>query len=159
MDEEDDDGTFFLQACTVQPTMAPPSGLLKLVLNANVGYFVAMSGAHWFGLKVPVLFIYYDTKFFAYQDKIISFCAATYALLHLAASRNHSVVPYAIASLALTTAGLSAINASEDLRAVLPEGGGGSTAPYWAQTAMIGALTATLALLYSTSSEIKTKNN
>jgi hypothetical protein len=102
--------------------MAPPTGLLSLALNANVLYFVAMSVAHWVGFKVPVLFIYYDTPFHAYQDKIIAFCAATYALFFFAATRHRAVVPFAIASLALTTAGLSAINSSDDLRAVLPAG-------------------------------------
>ncbi len=53
--------------------MAASSGLLWLVLNANVAYFVAMAIAHWVGFKVPVLFIYYDTPYYAYQDKIISF--------------------------------------------------------------------------------------
>jgi hypothetical protein len=129
--------------------MAPPSGLLLLALNANVAYFVAMSVAHWVGYKVPVLFIYYDTPFYSYQDKIISFCAATYALFCFAATRHRAVVPFVIASLALTTAGLSAINASDELRSVLPKGA--STSIYWAQTGMIGALTCLLALLHAAS--------
>ena len=129
--------------------MAPPSGLLLLALNANVAYFVAMSVAHWIGYKVPVLFIYYDTPFHAYQDKIIAFCAATYAIFCFAAARHRAVVPFVIASLALTTAGLSAINASDELRSVLPKGA--STNAYWAQTAMIGALTVVIALLYAAS--------
>ena len=129
----------------------PPSGLLSLVLYANVGYFVAMSTAHWVGFKVPVLFIYYDTPFHAYQDKIISFCAGTYAILNFAAARHRVVLPYVVASLALTTLGLCAINASGDLRKVLPSGA--STSAYWLQTGLIGALTGTLALLYSASSE------
>jgi hypothetical protein len=131
--------------------MEPPTGLLSIALYANVGYFAAMSAAHWAGVKVPVLFIYYDTPFHAYQDKIIAFCAGTFAILNLAAARHRVVVPYAVASFALTTAGLSAINASGDLRKVLPEGA--STGAYWLQTGMIGALTGTLALLYSASSE------
>lgn len=129
--------------------MDPPRGLLLLVLNANVIYFVAMSVAHWTGLKLPILFIYYDTPFYAYQDKVISFCAATYALLNFAAVRHRAVVPYVIASLALTTAGLSAINASDDLQKVLHKDG--STSAYWIQTGMIGALTGTLTLLHSMS--------
>ena len=125
----------------------PPSGLLSLALYANVVYFVAMAAAHWTGFKIPVLFIYFDTPFFAYQDKIIAFCAGTYAILHLAAARHRVVVPYAVASLALTTAGLCAINASSDLRKVLPAGA--STNAYWIQTGLIGALTGVLALLHA----------
>ena len=127
--------------------MAPASGLLLAVLYANVAYFFAMSVAHWVGFKVPVLFIYYDVPFYAYQDKIISFCAATYALLNFAAVCNHSVVPFVIASLVLTTAGLSAINASDDLQQALPHQA--PTTAYWMQTAMIGVLTAVIAILYA----------
>ena len=131
--------------CSVR-TMEPPTGLLSLALYANIGYFVAMSAAHWVGFKVPVLFIYYDTPFHPYQDKIISFCAGTYAILNLAAARHRAVVPYVVASLALTTVGLSAINASDDLRKVLPAGA--STIAYWLQTGLIGALTGMLAVLH-----------
>jgi hypothetical protein len=115
-------------------------------LYANIGYFAAMSASHWVGFKVPILFIYYDTPFHPYQDKIISFCAGTYAILNLAAARHRAVVPYVVASLALTTVGLSAINASDDLRKVLPAGA--STSAYWLQTGMIGALTGMLAVLH-----------
>jgi hypothetical protein len=52
--------------------------LLQLALLAGVAYFLAMSAAHFTSFKVPVLFIYYDTPFYEYQDKIISFCAFTY---------------------------------------------------------------------------------
>jgi hypothetical protein len=135
--------------------MEPPTGLLSLALHTNVAYFVAMSAAHWVGLKVPVLFIYYNTPFHAYQDKIISFCAGTYAILNLAATRHRVVVPYVISSLALTTVGLAAITASDDLRKVLPAGA--STGAYWLQTGIIGALTGTLAMLYA-SSLVKTKS-
>ena len=133
----------------------PSPDLLSLALFANVGYFVAMAGAHWFSVKVPLLFIYYDTPFYAYQDKIIAFCAGTYAILNLAAARHRVVVPYAVASLALTTAGLCAINASNDLRAVLPAGA--STSAYWIQTGLIGALTGTLALLHAAPGEKKSR--
>jgi hypothetical protein len=42
--------------------------------------------------------------------------------------------------------GLSAINASDDLRKVLPAGA--STSAYWLQTGLIGALTGMLAVLH-----------
>ena len=127
--------------------------LLGLALAANVAYFVCMAAAHWLSFKVPILFIYFDTKFYAYQDKIIAFCAGTYAILFAAAFRHRVVVPYAIASLALTTAGLSAINASDDLAKALPP-----SAPrgaYWMQTGLIGALTVTLALLHASAPKPK----
>ena len=136
--------------------MVSSADLLSLALNANVAYFVSMSVAHWVGFKVPVLFIYYDTPFHAYQDKIISFCAGTYAILFFAAARHRVVVPYAISSLALTTVGLSLINASEDLQSVLPKGH--TTRAYWLQTGLIGILTGSLAVLYAAVPAGKVKN-
>ena len=136
--------------------MVSSTDLLSLALNANVAYFVSMSVAHWVGFKVPVLFIYYDTPFHAYQDKIISFCAGTYAILHFAAARHRVVVPYAISSLALTTIGLSLINASEELQSVLPKGH--TTRAYWLQTGLIGILTGSLAMLYAAVPAEKVKN-
>lgn len=35
---------------------------------AGVVYFSCMAFAHFFGIKVPVLFVYYDTPYYAYQD-------------------------------------------------------------------------------------------
>ncbi len=78
--------------------------LLQIFLAINVAYFCAMSLAHFFSFKYPIL--YYE-----YQDKIISFCAATYAILFFAAYNHAVVVPYALSSLIVTVAGLSYINA------------------------------------------------
>jgi hypothetical protein len=51
----------------------PSPALLRLALWAGAAYFCCMAVAHFFGLKYPLLFVYYDVPFFAYQDKIISF--------------------------------------------------------------------------------------
>jgi hypothetical protein len=85
--------------------------LLQIFLAINVAYFCAMSLAHFFSFKYPILFIYYNTDFYEYQDKIIAFCAATYAILFLAAYNHSVVVPYALSSLIVTVIGLSYINA------------------------------------------------
>ena len=85
--------------------------LLQIFLAINVAYFCAMSLAHFFSFKYPILFIYYNTDFYEYQDKIISFCAATYAILFFAAYNHPVVVPYALSSLIVTVIGLSYINA------------------------------------------------
>jgi hypothetical protein len=120
--------------------------LLRLGLLAGVIYFCCMATAHFFGIKVPVLFVYWDTPFYAYQDKIISFAVIAYAGLFWAASRDIAVVPVALAVLGLTAAGLSAVNLSEALASVLEDGQ--PVWPYWAQTAMIGGYWAVLAALY-----------
>lgn len=120
--------------------------LLRLGLLACVTYFIAMSIAHFFGIKVPVLFVYYDTPFYAYQDKIISFAVISYIGLFWAASRDIAVVPVALAVLGMTVLGLASVNLSDALASVLTEGQ--STWPYWAQTGMLAALWIVLTLLY-----------
>jgi hypothetical protein len=126
--------------------------LLKVPFTAGCSYFVAMSASHWHQFKVPLLYIYYDVPSTGYQDKIISFCAATYAITFLQAARDPegSSGLTAILSLAAAVAGLSGVNLSSDLRSEIGEVK--STAPYWAQTALIGGLVTALSLLYSSAS-------
>jgi hypothetical protein len=119
----------------------------KYAFLAGVAYFCCMAIAHFFGVKVPVLFVYYDTPFYAYQDKIISFAVCAYIALFYSASQHRSVAPGAIIVLALTVLGLSAVNLSDALASVLLEGQ--STVPYWLQTAAIGLYLVVLLVLYA----------
>lgn len=119
--------------------------ILKYSLLACVIYFVCMAIAHWFGIKLPILFVYYDTPFYAYQDRIISFAVVTYILLFYAAYQHKNVVPYAILSLLTTFLGLSGINLTEPLRSVL---GNGGTLAYWLQTLMIGGICLWITVFY-----------
>jgi len=105
-----------------------------------------MAIAHYFSFKVPVLFVYYDTPFYAYQDKIISFSVYAYVALFYSASQHRAVAPSAIIVLAITMLGLSSVNMSTDLAAVLQEGQ--STMPYWLQTGAIAFYVFMLAGLY-----------
>lgn len=120
--------------------------LLRLGLLACVLYFVAMSVAHFLGIKVPVLFVYYDTPFYAYQDKIISFAVLSYVGLFYAAARDIKVVPIALIVLAFTILGLTSVNLSDALASVLAEGQ--PVWPYWAQTAMLAGIWLVLTGLY-----------
>ncbi|MGR3711558.1 MAG: hypothetical protein ACU0A6_00340 [Shimia sp.] len=119
---------------------------LRLGLLACMVYFIAMSTAHFFGIKVPVLFVYYDTPFYAYQDKIISFAVVSYVGLFWVASRDITAVPVALAVLAATVLGLSSVNMSNALASVLVDGQ--STWPYWAQTALLAVAWVALVGLY-----------
>ena len=114
----------------------PPTPLLSLALWAGVAYFCAMSVAHFFGLKYPLLFVYYDVPFHAYQDKIISFAVVAYICLFANAALHRSGVPAAIVALGVTVLGLSAVNCSDALTSVLE---GRSTLAYWLQTSLIAA--------------------
>ena len=122
------------------------SPFLKYALLVGVVYFVCMAVAHYFGIKQPLLFIYYDTPFYAYQEKIISFAVIAYAALFYSAAYLRAVVPAALVVLGITVLGLASINGSEELRAVLTEGQ--ATMPYWVQTALIAVYFVLLLLLY-----------
>jgi len=125
---------------------SPPPVLLRLALWAGVAYFCCMAVAHFFGLKYPLLFIYYDVPFYAYQDKIISFAVVAYVCLFANAALHRSGVPAAITALGFTVLGLSAVNVSDALGSVLD---GRSTLAYWLQTGLIAAYFATLIGLYA----------
>ena len=122
--------------------------LLNITLVALLGYFLAMSVAHFTGFKVPLLFIYYDVPSEVYQDKIISFCAFAYAMFAMAALRTRAaIIPFIVAMVGVVV-GLSLVNFSPSLRDVI---GDASTAMYWVQTGMIGLIVVALAVLYSRS--------
>jgi hypothetical protein len=112
----------------------PPAAPLRIALWAGVAYFCCMAAAHFFGLKVPLLFVYYDVPFHAYQDKIISFAVVAYVCLFATAARHRVAVPAALVALGVTVLGLGAVNVSDALRAVLD---GRSTRAYWLQTGLI----------------------
>ncbi|MFL0797800.1 MAG: hypothetical protein K6L73_09980 [Cellvibrionaceae bacterium] len=74
-----------------------------------------MAITHFFGFKVPVLFVYYDTPFYAYQDKIIAFAVCAYVALFYSAEKHRDVALTAIIILTLTVLGLCAVNVSSPL--------------------------------------------
>jgi len=122
------------------------SSLLRYSLLAGVMYFICMAIAHYFGIKQPLLFVYYDTPFYAYQDKIISFAVVSYVALFYSAAQHRTVVPAALIVLGVTVLGLASINLSDALAAVLQEGQ--STTPYWIQTGLIAVYFTLLLVLY-----------
>ena len=105
-----------------------------------------MALAHYFGIKLPLLFVYYDTPFYAYQDKIIAFAVMAYVALFYSAAKQRTVVPAALVVLAITVLGLASINLSDALASVLQEGQ--STTPYWIQTGLIAVYFIVLLVLY-----------
>lgn len=118
----------------------------KYAFLAGVLYFSCMAIAHYFSIKVPVLFVYYDTPFYAYQDKIISFAVCAYIALFYSASQYRPVAFNAIIVLGITVVGLSSVNLSGDLSSVLKEGQ--SVLPYWLQTGFIAFYLAVLVVSY-----------
>ena len=122
------------------------SQLTKIAFLAGAAFFFCMATAHFFSIKVPVLFVYYDTPFYSYQDKIISFAVCAYVALFYSASQHRVVALNAITVLAITVAGLSFVNVSSDLASVLEKGQ--SIMPYWLQTGAIAGYVIILLVLY-----------
>ena len=122
------------------------SQLTKYTFLAGAAYFCCMAVAHFFSIKVPILFVYYDTPFYAYQDKIISFAVCAYIALFYSAYQHRAVALNAIIVLAITVLGLCYVNVSEALASVLQEGQ--STVPYWLQTGAIAFYLVVLLVLY-----------
>ena len=122
------------------------SSLLRYGLLAGAVYFICMAAAHYFGIKQPLLFVYYDTPYYAYQDKIIAFAVVSYVALFYSAAYHRAVVPAALIVLGITVLGLASVNVSDALAGVLQEGQ--STVPYWIQTGLIATYFTVLLVLY-----------
>lgn len=122
------------------------SKLLKFSLLFGCLYFVCMAVAHFFGIKVPILFVYFDTEYFAYQDKIISFAVTAYIALFYLASKDRKNVPAALIVLGITTLGLTSINLSPQLKVAMTSGQ--NLLPYWLETAFIASYLVVLTVLY-----------
>jgi hypothetical protein len=129
----------------------PPPLLLRIALWAGAAYFCCMAVAHFFGLKYPLLFVYYDVPFYAYQDKIISFAVVAYICLFVNAALDRSAVPAAILAIGVTVLGLSAVNGSDALETVLD---GRSTIAYWMQTGLIALYFVLLIVLYAVGNRV-----
>ncbi len=143
------------QTITMSQTPTAADTILRYSMISCCSYFTAMATAHFFSIKYPILFVYWDTPFYAYQDKIISFCALNYAVLFCGAIKHPKVTPFAILAMVNTVIGLSLVNTSDDLAKVL---NGKTTKWYWAQVAFIAGLTGWLAFWWSKSSHGKKKN-
>ena len=114
--------------------------VLQASLAVCTVYFICMSAAHFFSVKYPILFIYWDTPFYAYQDKIISFCAALYAALFYEAFADpEHLSGLAARSMLITTIGLSLVNISDELNQVL-DPTKNNIMFYWAQTVFISLI-------------------
>ncbi|MFV0411408.1 MAG: hypothetical protein ACK5LJ_17435 [Paracoccus sp. (in: a-proteobacteria)] len=125
--------------------MSAPHSTLRQLLLICVAFFALMGLAHFFSVKLPVLFVYWNTPFHAYQDKIISFTLITYIALFWGASRHRVMVPYALISIWGTVLGLVMVNRSNALAEVL-EGRG--TWAYWLITLAFAGLAMVLSVLW-----------
>lgn len=121
--------------------------VLRALLAIGAALFGAMAFSHWNGLKAPLMYVYFDVPSVPYQDKIIAFCLATYAVIFVGASLHRVMVPFALAGLAAAVIGLAGVNLSDELAAAIPEGG--TTLWYWAQTALFAVFAGVIGWLWT----------
>lgn len=63
---------------------------LSLALFAGATYFLAVSIVHFLGVKLPMLYIYFDVPSYDYQDRIISFLAFGWSFFIFIAAKKPS---------------------------------------------------------------------
>ncbi len=98
--------------------------LMQWSLRAGGLYFFMVAAAHMMGLKLPLLFVYYNVPSYAYQDRIISFLAFGWAVFLLSASDDPAgerrLVRAVLVAGGGAVAGLVVINLTTDFAALGP---------------------------------------
>ena len=93
---------------------------LKYSLLAGAIYFASVATVHLLGIKLPILFVYFNVPSHAYQDRIISFMAFGWAAWLFTTSTDP--IKYRAMAKAILIAGavaiaeLSLINATTDFQ-------------------------------------------
>lgn len=92
---------------------------LRLSLLGGAIYFALVALAHGLGLKVPVLFVYFDLPSYGYQDSIIGFLCFGWSAFFFSAARHpeNSRGAVLVAGVAAIL-GLAAINSHTDFRSL-----------------------------------------
>jgi hypothetical protein len=123
--------------------------ILKLSLLAGSLYFLAVSTVHMLGVKVALLFVYFNVSSNPYQDRIISFLAFGWAVFLFTAGadpRTQSALVRAIlVAGAGAVAGLSVINFATDFHAL---GAAIDARIFWMETAGLFAYWLWLVVFY-----------
>jgi len=97
--------------------------ILSLSLLAGAIYFLLISIAHAFQIKIPVLFIYFNVPSNSYQDYIISFLAFGWGMFLYAgyksvANNELTLVKYILISGIVALLGLILINGFADFKSL-----------------------------------------
>ena len=98
--------------------------MLKWLLLIGGIYFLSVAVAHMLGVKIPLLFIYFNVPSYEYQNKIISFLSFGWAVFMFAAAydpmNNHLAVKAILIAGIGAIFGLNIINSSTDFLALAP---------------------------------------
>ncbi len=108
--------------------------ILRSALFVGVLYFLGVSIAHLFGIKVPFLFIYYNVPSTVYQDRIISILSFGWAVFFFfaLADTDHTkafLKPILCAGGAALL-GIAFINVTTDFHSLSPDS---TPLAYWGQ--------------------------
>lgn len=101
---------------------------LKISLIGGALYFTAIAMVHMVGLKVPGLYIYFNTPSFLYQDRIIGLLVFGWACFFWMISQQLHLARNVLLPLFVALCVLVLINVSTDFDGAAREVG---TWPYW----------------------------
>jgi hypothetical protein len=123
---------------------------LKWSLLGGAVYFLMVAVAHFFALKVPFLYIYYDLPSEAYQDKIIAFTTFGWSMFFVAgysSVKRMSLrsVRYIVIAGAGAVAGLGLINLFTNFNQLYADA---QPLFYWIETGALSAYLIWVAALY-----------
>jgi hypothetical protein len=123
---------------TGQNQMKTNGRILKWSLLAGALYFLAVAAVHMLGIKVPMLFVYFNVPSQAYQDRIISFLAFGWSVFLFTAFRdpvkNGDLVKAILVAGSGAVVGLSIINGTTDFQTLSAESNVGV---FWLETAVL----------------------
>lgn len=129
--------------------MSTDQKILKGLLFAGAVYFAAISTVHMLGIKVPMLFIFFNVPSNAYQDRIISFLAFGWAVFLFTAftdpQKNSALVKAILVAGAGALIGLSIINSFTDFQSLDPAI---NVNIFWLETAGVFAYWLSLVIFY-----------
>lgn len=129
--------------------MSKNTAILKWLLLAGALYFLGISIAHTFGIKVPLLYVYFSVPSYAYQDRIISFLSLGWSVFLFTAFidpvKNRVLVRAIHVAGIIAIIGLSVINSVTDFRSLSPNI---QPSVFWMETLGLGVYVALLGFFY-----------
>lgn len=119
---------------------------LKLLLLAGVIYFFIVAIVHFAGIKIPILYVYYDVESTVYQDRIISVLSFMFSVFLFAGYKltSNEIVKYILFGSTVAIIGLALNN-------LLTRIAFRNNLVYWIEIGLLGLYVAGLAIFYQKS--------
>lgn len=116
--------------------------ILKLSLLAGSIYFFCVALVHLLGLKLPILYIFYNIPSSQYQDQIISFLAFGWACFFFGASKILGMAIYLVVAGVVALLALGNIILNSDIILLAPDV---SKIPFWIEVLALAIYTSWVA--------------